>query len=110
MYFYNTRLWQWIIYGLSKSEEVFPNYGVLTENLIYVFPFLFQLVTQMLMAYLARLSAIAGNKINCGPALTWMEVKYKARVISSPWQQRKPQRCSLPFQEELSSFQTRGCH
>lgn len=35
----------------------------------------------MLMAYLARLSAIAGNKINCGPALTWMEVKYKARVI-----------------------------
>lgn len=34
----------------------------------------FQLVTQMLMAYLTRLSAIAGNKINCGPALTWMEV------------------------------------
>lgn len=28
----------------------------------------------MLMAYLSRLSAIAGNKINCGPALTWMEV------------------------------------
>lgn len=28
----------------------------------------------MLMAYLSRLSAIADNKINCGPALTWMEV------------------------------------
>ncbi|XP_063112132.1 rho GTPase-activating protein 32 isoform X2 [Cavia porcellus] len=31
-------------------------------------------VTKMLMAYLSRLSAIAGNKINCGPALTWMEI------------------------------------
>lgn len=77
----NICLWQWVIYGLSKSEEVFPNYGVLTEKLIYVFPFLFQLVTQMLMAYLSRLSAIAGNKINCGPALTWMEVNYKAWVL-----------------------------
>lgn len=27
------------------------------------------------MAYLSRLSAIADNKINCGPALTWMEVQ-----------------------------------
>ncbi|XP_023557211.1 rho GTPase-activating protein 32 isoform X2 [Octodon degus] len=31
-------------------------------------------ITKMLMAYLSRLSAIAGNKINCGPALTWMEI------------------------------------
>uniref|UniRef100_A0A4W5LWI6 Rho-GAP domain-containing protein n=1 Tax=Hucho hucho TaxID=62062 RepID=A0A4W5LWI6_9TELE len=30
----------------------------------------------MLMAYLSRLSAIADNKINCGPALTWMEVSF----------------------------------
>ncbi|KTG32928.1 hypothetical protein cypCar_00016897 [Cyprinus carpio] len=30
-------------------------------------------VSQMLMAYLSRLSVIADNKINCGPALTWME-------------------------------------
>lgn len=42
--------------------------------LILFFLLLPQLVTQMLMAYLSRLSAIAGNKINCGPALTWMEV------------------------------------
>ncbi|KFP13698.1 Rho GTPase-activating protein 32, partial [Egretta garzetta] len=40
-----------------------------------------ELVTQMLMAYLSRLSAIAGNKINCGPALTWMEVEYEAQVV-----------------------------
>ncbi|KAF5908169.1 rho GTPase-activating protein 32-like, partial [Clarias magur] len=30
-------------------------------------------VPQMLTAYLSRLSTIADNKINCGPALTWME-------------------------------------
>uniref|UniRef100_A0A8D2QEH5 Rho GTPase activating protein 32 n=1 Tax=Zonotrichia albicollis TaxID=44394 RepID=A0A8D2QEH5_ZONAL len=34
----------------------------------------------MLMAYLARLSNIAGNKINCGPALTWMEVQHNPGV------------------------------
>ncbi|XP_076832790.1 uncharacterized protein arhgap32a isoform X2 [Brachyhypopomus gauderio] len=28
----------------------------------------------MLTAYLSRLSAIADNKINCGPVLTWMEI------------------------------------
>ncbi|EQB78008.1 hypothetical protein CB1_000568034 [Camelus ferus] len=37
-------------------------------------------VTQMLMAYLSRLSAIAGNKINCGPALTWMELGFSPSV------------------------------
>ncbi|KAK1786473.1 hypothetical protein P4O66_017627 [Electrophorus voltai] len=31
-------------------------------------------LSQMLTAYLSRLSFIADNKINCGPALTWMEV------------------------------------
>ncbi|XP_027596335.2 rho GTPase-activating protein 32 isoform X2 [Pipra filicauda] len=40
-----------------------------------------ELVTQMLMAYLARLSAIAGNKINCGPALTWMEIDNKGNHL-----------------------------
>ena len=34
-----------------------------------------QSVSQMLLTYLSRLSAIADNKINCGPALTWMEVR-----------------------------------
>uniref|UniRef100_A0A8C9UJ03 Rho GTPase activating protein 32 n=1 Tax=Serinus canaria TaxID=9135 RepID=A0A8C9UJ03_SERCA len=43
-----------------------------------------ELVTQMLMAYLARLSNIAGNKINCGPALTWMEVQHKPGVFLFP--------------------------
>ncbi|XP_059398002.1 rho GTPase-activating protein 32-like isoform X2 [Carassius carassius] len=38
-------------------------------------------VSQMLMAYLSRLSAIADNKINCGPALTWMEVDNKGNHL-----------------------------
>lgn len=38
----------------------------------------FQPVTKMLATYLSRFSAIADNKINCGPVLTWMEV-------SAPW-------------------------
>uniref|UniRef100_H3BCI0 Rho GTPase activating protein 32 n=1 Tax=Latimeria chalumnae TaxID=7897 RepID=H3BCI0_LATCH len=38
-------------------------------------------ITQMLMAYLSRLSAIADNKINCGPALTWMEVDNKGNHL-----------------------------
>ncbi|XP_030077063.1 rho GTPase-activating protein 32 isoform X2 [Microcaecilia unicolor] len=40
-----------------------------------------EVVTQMLMAYLSRLSAIAGNKINCGPALTWMEIDNKGNHL-----------------------------
>ncbi|XP_069470259.1 rho GTPase-activating protein 32 isoform X3 [Ambystoma mexicanum] len=40
-----------------------------------------EVVTQMLMAYLARLSAIAGNRINCGPALTWMEIDNKGNHL-----------------------------
>ncbi|XP_059382371.1 rho GTPase-activating protein 32-like isoform X5 [Carassius carassius] len=35
----------------------------------------------MLMAYLSRFSAIADNKINCGPALTWMEVDNKGNHL-----------------------------
>ncbi|XP_030638863.1 rho GTPase-activating protein 32 [Chanos chanos] len=38
-------------------------------------------VSQMLMAYLCRLSAVADNKINCGPALTWMEVDNKGNHL-----------------------------
>ncbi|XP_068096455.1 rho GTPase-activating protein 32 isoform X4 [Hyperolius riggenbachi] len=40
-----------------------------------------EIVKQMLMAYLTRLSAIAGNKINCGPALTWMEIDNKGNHL-----------------------------
>lgn len=42
-----------------------------------------QTVTQMLMAYLARLTVIADNKINCGPALTWMEVR--TLILQPAW-------------------------
>uniref|UniRef100_A0A667ZA44 Rho GTPase-activating protein 32 n=1 Tax=Myripristis murdjan TaxID=586833 RepID=A0A667ZA44_9TELE len=38
-------------------------------------------VSQMLLAYLSRLSAIADNQINCGPALTWMEVDNKGNHL-----------------------------
>ncbi|XP_043937033.1 rho GTPase-activating protein 32 [Protopterus annectens] len=40
-----------------------------------------EVITQMLMAYLSRLSAIADNKINCGPALTWMEIDNKGNHL-----------------------------
>ncbi|CAB1349016.1 unnamed protein product [Coregonus sp. 'balchen'] len=33
-------------------------------------------ITEMLAAYLSRLTAIADNKINCGPVLTWIEVGF----------------------------------
>ena len=63
-----------------------------------------QTVSQMLMAYLSRLSAIADNKINCGPALTWMEVLLSLPLFSffqtlhlrSSW-------LSSPFSQHLSS-------
>ncbi|KAJ8368284.1 hypothetical protein SKAU_G00083120 [Synaphobranchus kaupii] len=38
-------------------------------------------VSQMLMAYLSRVSAIADNKINCGPVLTWMEIDNKGNHL-----------------------------
>ncbi|CDQ73776.1 unnamed protein product [Oncorhynchus mykiss] len=34
-------------------------------------------ITKMLAAYLSHLSAIADNKINCSPVLTWMEIDNK---------------------------------
>uniref|UniRef100_A0A667ZHP5 Rho GTPase-activating protein 32 n=1 Tax=Myripristis murdjan TaxID=586833 RepID=A0A667ZHP5_9TELE len=37
--------------------------------------------SEMLLAYLSRLSAIADNQINCGPALTWMEVDNKGNHL-----------------------------
>ncbi|XP_031427474.1 rho GTPase-activating protein 32 isoform X3 [Clupea harengus] len=36
---------------------------------------------EMLIGYLTRLSAIADNKINCGPALTWMELDNKGNHL-----------------------------
>ncbi len=44
-----------------------------------------QAVSQMLMAYLSRLSVIADNKINCGPALTWMEVLISYHLSRNSW-------------------------
>ncbi|KAJ7995519.1 hypothetical protein DPEC_G00245420 [Dallia pectoralis] len=38
-------------------------------------------ITTILTAYLSRLSAIADNKINCGPVLTWMEIDNKGNHL-----------------------------
>ncbi|XP_077064791.1 rho GTPase-activating protein 32 isoform X1 [Siphateles boraxobius] len=38
-------------------------------------------LSQMITAYISRLSAIADNKINCGPALTWMEIDNKGNHL-----------------------------
>ncbi|XP_063058317.1 rho GTPase-activating protein 32 [Engraulis encrasicolus] len=38
-------------------------------------------VSPMLIGYLTRLSAIADNRINCGPALTWMELDNKGNHL-----------------------------
>ncbi|XP_041734380.2 rho GTPase-activating protein 32-like isoform X1 [Coregonus clupeaformis] len=38
-------------------------------------------ITEMLAAYLSRLTAIADNKINCGPVLTWIEIDNKGNHI-----------------------------
>ncbi|KAI3354179.1 hypothetical protein L3Q82_018714 [Scortum barcoo] len=38
-------------------------------------------VTTMLATYLSRFSAIADNKINCGPVLTWMEIDNKGNHL-----------------------------
>uniref|UniRef100_A0A8C2Z0T7 Rho GTPase activating protein 32a n=1 Tax=Cyclopterus lumpus TaxID=8103 RepID=A0A8C2Z0T7_CYCLU len=37
--------------------------------------------TEMLATYLSRFSAIADNKINCGPVLTWMEIDNKGNHL-----------------------------
>uniref|UniRef100_A0A7N9AQA9 Rho GTPase activating protein 32a n=1 Tax=Mastacembelus armatus TaxID=205130 RepID=A0A7N9AQA9_9TELE len=38
-------------------------------------------VTKMLSTYLSRFSAIADNKINCGPVLTWLEIDNKGNHL-----------------------------
>ncbi|XP_018523766.1 LOW QUALITY PROTEIN: rho GTPase-activating protein 32-like [Lates calcarifer] len=38
-------------------------------------------ITKMLATYLSRFSAIADNKINCGPVLTWMEIDNKGNHL-----------------------------
>ncbi|XP_061575544.1 rho GTPase-activating protein 32 isoform X2 [Cololabis saira] len=38
-------------------------------------------VTTMLATYLSRFSAIADNKINCGPVLTWLEIDNKGNHL-----------------------------
>ncbi|KAL0973246.1 hypothetical protein UPYG_G00200970 [Umbra pygmaea] len=38
-------------------------------------------ITKMLTAYLCRFSAIADNKISCGPVLTWMEIDNKGNHL-----------------------------
>ncbi|XP_035478885.2 rho GTPase-activating protein 32 isoform X2 [Scophthalmus maximus] len=38
-------------------------------------------VTKMLATYLSRFTAIADNKINCGPVLTWMEIDNKGNHL-----------------------------
>lgn len=93
-YFCNTGLCQRITNG--NSEGVSQSCRVLTLCV----SFLLQLVTHTLMAYLSRLSAIACNKINCGPALTWMEVRNEALVVlcSLTLASRVSHRCDLlPF-------------
>ncbi|XP_028825301.1 rho GTPase-activating protein 32 isoform X2 [Denticeps clupeoides] len=41
----------------------------------------FEKLPLMLATYLSRLSAIADNKINCGPVLTWMEIDNKGNHL-----------------------------
>lgn len=38
-----------------------------------------QTFAPLLSEYLNRLSMIVDNKLNCGPVLTWMEVRYDKR-------------------------------
>uniref|UniRef100_V9KL68 Rho GTPase-activating protein 32-like protein n=1 Tax=Callorhinchus milii TaxID=7868 RepID=V9KL68_CALMI len=40
-----------------------------------------QMIMPLLAEYLARLSSIADNKINCGPVLTWMEIDNKGNRL-----------------------------
>lgn len=52
----------------SRLTEL-PRYDTLKDTV--------ESVTKMLATYLSRFSAIADNKINCGPVLTWMEIDNK---------------------------------
>ncbi|KAM4628250.1 rho GTPase-activating protein 32 isoform 2-T2 [Polymixia lowei] len=56
----------------SKLTEL-PRYDTLKDTV--------ESVTKMLAAYLSRFSAIADNKINCGPVLTWMEIDNKGNHL-----------------------------
>ncbi|XP_056139271.1 rho GTPase-activating protein 32 [Lampris incognitus] len=56
----------------SRLTEI-PRYDVLKDTV--------ESATEMLAAYLLRLSAIADNKINCGPVLTWMEIDNKGNHL-----------------------------
>lgn len=40
-----------------------------------------EIITKMLATYLSHFSAIADNKINCGPVLTWMEIDNKGNHL-----------------------------
>ncbi|KAM9733649.1 rho GTPase-activating protein 32 [Menidia menidia] len=56
----------------SQLTEL-PRYNTLLDT--------FESVTTMLATYLSRFSAIADNKINCGPVLTWMEIDNKGNHL-----------------------------
>ncbi|XP_059186747.1 rho GTPase-activating protein 32 [Centropristis striata] len=56
----------------SKLTEL-PRYDTLKDTA--------ESVTKMLATYLSRFSAIADNKINCGPVLTWMEIDNKGNHL-----------------------------
>ncbi|XP_017283840.1 rho GTPase-activating protein 32 isoform X2 [Kryptolebias marmoratus] len=56
----------------SQLAEL-PRYDTLKETV--------ESVTTMLANYLSRFSAIADNKINCGPVLTWMEIDNKGNHL-----------------------------
>uniref|UniRef100_A0A667XFU1 Rho GTPase activating protein 32a n=1 Tax=Myripristis murdjan TaxID=586833 RepID=A0A667XFU1_9TELE len=62
------------IYDRRFSELAeLPRYDTLKDTV--------ESVTTMLAAYLSRFSAIADNKINCGPVLTWMEIDNKGNHL-----------------------------
>uniref|UniRef100_A0A1A7Y973 Rho GTPase activating protein 32 n=1 Tax=Iconisemion striatum TaxID=60296 RepID=A0A1A7Y973_9TELE len=56
----------------SQLTEI-PRYDTLKDTA--------ESVTTMLANYLSRFSAIADNKINCGPVLTWMEIDNKGNHL-----------------------------
>uniref|UniRef100_A0A087XL98 Rho GTPase activating protein 32a n=1 Tax=Poecilia formosa TaxID=48698 RepID=A0A087XL98_POEFO len=56
----------------SQLTEL-PRYDTLEDTV--------ESVTTMLTSYLSRFSAIADNKINCGPVLTWMEIDNKGNHL-----------------------------
>ncbi|KAM9853590.1 rho GTPase-activating protein 32 [Aulostomus maculatus] len=56
----------------SQLTEL-PRYETLSDSV--------ESVTKMLATYLSRFSAIADNKINCGPVLTWMEIDNKGNHL-----------------------------